>query len=373
MKEVKTVAVGLSGGIDSAMAALLLKQAGYQVVGLTMQIWDGSVALGEHGRSGCYGPGEAQDLEEAASVAKRLGIEHRIIALASEYKAEVLEYFRREYLAGRTPNPCVRCNQQIKFGFLLSRAREQGIVFDLFATGHYARVNFSSESGRFLLLRGVDPRKDQSYFLARLKQQQLSQLLFPLGELSKDQVREKAHDLGWKDLLTKPESQDFIESDDYGVLFDQNEVVPGPMIDQFGNLVGQHRGLIHYTIGQRRGVAAGGFDQPQYVTGIDGTSNTVKIGGKEGLYSDVLIADDLNWIAQASAPKEELPVLAKIRLAHKPAAAILRPDKGSDEVVVTFEQPQCAITPGQTVVFYQDDVVLGSGVIKQRGGVDENR
>lgn len=359
------VAVGLSGGIDSSLAAMLLKQAGHDVVGLTMKIWDGSIDLGEKLRSGCYGPGEAQDIQEAAAVAERLGIKHYVISLVDEYKAEVLEYFRREYLAGRTPNPCVRCNQQLKFGFLLERAREQGVSFDYFATGHYARTGFNQESGRLLLLKGRDQRKDQSYFLARLSQAQLAQLIFPLGELTKEDVRRQAAELGWGNLLDKPESQDFMECQDYGAVFKPEERQPGPMVDQHGNVVGQHRGLVHYTIGQRRGVTAGGHDQPQYVVGIDSDKNILKIGGQDKLYSTALLADDLNWIAWSGPPRQEVRIYAKIRLAHRPATATLRVLAESGEVEVIFNQEQRAITPGQTVVFYQDDLVLGSGVIKK--------
>jgi tRNA-specific 2-thiouridylase len=365
MKGASKVAVGLSGGIDSSLAAMLLKQAGHDVVGLTMKIWDGSIDLGEKRRSGCYGPGEAQDIQEAAVVAARLGIKHYVISLVDEYKAEVLEYFRCEYLAGRTPNPCVRCNQQLKFGFLIDRAREQGVGFDYFATGHYARTSFNQESGRHLLLKGRDQRKDLSYFLARLCQAQLAQLIFPLGELTKEDVRHQAAELGWSDLLAKPESQDFMECQDYGAIFKPEERRPGPMVDQNGNMVGQHRGLVHYTIGQRRGVTAGGYGEPQYVVGIDSDKNILEIGGQDRLYSTTLIANDLNWIAWVEPPKQEVRIYAKIRLAHRAAAATLRVAAESGEVEVVFDQKQRAITPGQIVVFYKDDLVLGSAVIKK--------
>jgi len=181
----KTVAMGLSGGVDSAVAAWRLRQDGWRVVGLTMSIWDGSVAIPDKGLAGCFGPGEARDLEAAAAVARRLGIEHRVVRLAAEYRQTVLDYFREEYLAGRTPNPCVRCNQRVKFGFLPEAARAAGVEFDRFATGHYARVAQHKATGRWELRRGADRSKDQSYFLSRLTQGQLAGVEFPLGGLTK--------------------------------------------------------------------------------------------------------------------------------------------------------------------------------------------
>ena len=361
----KTVAVGMSGGIDSSVAAHLLQQQGYKVVGLTMQTWDGTVPLKPSGRPGCFGPGEDQDIEAARQVAGRLGIEHHVVNLAAEYKAEVLEYFRTEYLAGRTPNPCVRCNRQVKFGLLLERARAHGIAFEQFATGHYARVAYDEGRGRHLLMRGVDPKKDQSYFLSHLGQGQLAQLLFPLGGMQKDEVRRIATDLGWTDLLDKPESQDFIECDSYEALFRPEDARPGPILDAEGRVVGQHEGIIHYTVGQRRGLKLGGSPHPLYVTGVSGADNSVRVGGKESLYGDTLIATNLNWIALAGPPASPLTALVKVRQQHQPAAARLtsvRAD-GQPAVEVIFQEPQMAITPGQAVVFYEGDVVLGAGTI----------
>ncbi len=355
----KTVAIGMSGGVDSSVAACLLKQQGYTVIGLTMQTWDGSVPLPASDRPGCYGPGEAQDIEAARSVAERLGIPHHVVCLASEYKAEVLEYFRQEYLAGRTPNPCVRCNRQVKFGLLLDRAHSHGIRFDLFATGHYARVAYDPQRSRHLLMRGRDARKDQSYFLSHLQQAQLGQLLFPLGEMDKDQVRRIAADLGWTDLLDKPESQDFIECDSYGVLFAPEDARPGPIVDAAGNVLGEHEGIIHYTVGQRRGLKIGGQPRPLYVTAVSGKDNSVRVGEKESLLSSRLVATNLNWIALAGPPAEPVAVMAKVRQQHRPAPATLRTCQveGQPAVEVVFDQPQSGDHPGP-----------GGGLLRRRGG-----
>lgn len=363
--ERKTVAVGLSGGIDSSVAAYLLQQQGHEVIGLTMQTWDGTVPLKASGRAGCFGPGEHEDIAAAARIAEQLGIAHHVIPLAAEYKAEVLEYFRREYLAGRTPNPCVRCNQRVKFGFLLERARSHGVRFDRFATGHYARVGFDAGRGRYLLMRGKDARKDQSYFLSHLGQAQLGQLVFPLGELAKDEVRAIAAARGWGHLLDRPESQDFIECDSYDALFDPKEARPGPIVDAEGKVVGTHSGIIHYTVGQRRGLRIGGSPHPLYVTAVSGEQNTVRVGGKEHLYRDRLIARDINWIALDAPPAGPLRAMVKVRQQHPAAAAELRTveEQGPSAVEVVFDAPQLAITPGQTAVFYDGETVLGAGVI----------
>lgn len=367
--ESKSVAVGLSGGVDSSVAAWLLKRDGWQVTGLTMSIWDGTVPIPDEGRAGCFGPGEARDLVAAQEIAARIGIEHRVVSLAGEYKSIVLDYFREEYVAGRTPNPCVRCNQRMKFGSLLETARAQGAEFEKFATGHYARVHFDEPSGRWQLLRGKDAGKDQSYFLSRLKSEQLAGLVFPLGELTKGEVKEIARELGWGDLAEKDESQDFIECADYSVLFQKGDAKPGDFVTRDGKVLGRHRGIIHYTIGQRKGLELGGGGTPWYVLEIDAERNRVVVGSQEDLYTCELAANDLNWIAWAGPPAKSFRCRVQIRQRHRAALATVAADDAG-RLKAVFDEPQLAVTPGQIAVFYDGDVVLASGVIEKVARTD---
>ncbi|MFA6003202.1 MAG: tRNA 2-thiouridine(34) synthase MnmA [Elusimicrobiota bacterium] len=356
------VAVGLSGGVDSAMAAYLLLRQGYDVLGLTMATWDGSIPMPDLGLSGCYGPGEARDLQAAQEVARSLGIPHHTVRLADEFRTSVLDYFREEYRCGRTPNPCVRCNQRMKFGLLLDRARAQGIAFDLFATGHYARVEPGAD-GRIRLQRAHDRRKDQSYFLARLGQAQLQSLLLPLGGMDKTAVKALAAEMGMPQLAEKPESQDFLESRDYGALFSPEDSRPGPILDLSGQVLAQHRGIIHYTVGQRKGVGLSGAGRPLYVTRIDALANAVIVGPKEALYCRSFLVRDLNWISRADAPVEPLAVEVQVRQQHKPAPAEISPEAAGTALRVDCADPQLSVTPGQTAVFYDGEYVVGAGTI----------
>jgi len=352
------VVVAMSGGVDSSVAAALLKEKGYQVNGVTMKIWDGEAFPVEGGRHGCYGPGEEEDIEDARKVAQILGIPFHVFDLRQEYKAEVLDYFCHEYLSGRTPNPCLRCNHKVKFDALLRKTQDSGIDFDYFATGHYARVEYNKSKHRYLLKKAMDLSKDQSYFVSSLSQEQLGRLLFPIGNYTKEEVRKMASDfeLG---VDNKPESQDFIAG---GYSFLVKAGQPGPILDKQGNVLGEHRGIPFYTIGQRKGLGISS-KEPLYVTDIDQEKNAIVVGGKEEVYRDELTASGLNWIA---IEKLEQPtkVKARIRYAHNEAEAIITP-LNEDKVYVKFKEPQMAITPGQAVVFYQGDVVVGGGTIER--------
>jgi len=249
---------------------------------------------------------------------------------------------------------------------MLERLRKTGISFDKFATGHYARTILSETTQRTLLLKGVDAGKDQSYFLSRLTQDKLAMVMFPLGGMNKDEVRTLASECGWNDLVEKPESQNFIEAKDYSVLFQETPVTTGPILDMQGRKIGEHRGIIHYTVGQRKGVGIAGQEKPLFVVRIDSCRNAVIVGPKEELMRDELRAVNLNWIALESTPQQPLKIRAKIRQQHKEAPAEIRPDPSDDKaaVIVKFDTPQMAITPGQIVVFYDNDLILGSGVIE---------
>ena len=355
------VAVAMSGGVDSSVAAALLKEKGYEVIGVTMKVWDGETLPANGTRHACYGPGEEEDLEDARKVAQVLGIPLNIFDLRQEYKIEVLDYFCHEYLSGRTPNPCIRCNRRVKFDALLRKARETGIEFDYFATGHYARVEHDEGRSRYLLKKAKDMAKDQSYFLFALSQEQLSNSLFPLGNHTKEEVRKMARDLELG-IDDKPESQDFFAGD-YSTLLGK-VARPGPILNKEGEILGEHRGIPFYTIGQRKGLGISS-KEPLYVTAIDQGKNVIVVGPKEEVYGDELVAMELNWIAiqELSRPVD---LKAKIRYLHKEAEAMVIP-LDEDKVHVKFKEPQMAITPGQAVVFYDDDTVIGGGTIERAG------
>ncbi len=356
-----TVAVGMSGGVDSSLAAALLKQQGYQVIGLTMKIYGGELdGLSSRGHA-CYGPGEEDDIAITAAVAAHLDMPLHVIDLHAEYRKHVLNHFTREYLAGRTPNPCTRCNPLLKFGFLIEKARATGITFERFATGHYARVCRDDVSGRYVLKKACDIKKDQSYFLYALPPALLQSLMFPLGDMRKDETRRLAETL-MLPVSRRPESQDFIEGGAYGDLFDASDVRPGPVIDGTGRRLGTHRGIIHYTIGQRRGIGIA-HSEPLYVTGIDAVHNTVIVGPKIALFANGLCATDLHLLSTKTLTPGQ-SVQARIRHNHSPApATIIACHDGI--ITIAFDQPQLSITPGQAVVFYDGDIVLGGAIIKK--------
>ncbi len=351
----------MSGGVDSSVAAALLKEKGFEVTGVTMKVWDGEETPEVQIRDSCYGPGEAENIENIRKVTDTLGIPFHVIDLRDEFCKEVLEYFKAEYLSGRTPNPCLRCNTRIKFEALVKKAEESGIEFDYFASGHYSRVEYNKEIDRYLLKKGKDKSKDQSYFLAFLTQHQLSRALFPVGEYTKQEVRDLARNYGLS-VTEKEESQDFIAAGYQSII---KEMPPGEIKDGEGIVLGEHRGIPNYTIGQRKGLGIS-TREPLYVTDIDADTNVITVGPKEDIYNDELVAAGFNWIA-VDKPESEMEVKAKIRSSQEETEATLIPIN-SDRIKVKFREPQMAITPGQAVVFYNDDIVLGGGTIERSGG-----
>ena len=353
------VVVGMSGGVDSSVAAALLVERGFDVVGVTMRVGPspGGDAVQRFGA--CCG-GEA--IDDARRVARTLGIPYYVLNLEAEFTRAVIDRFAEAYGRGRTPVPCVACNADLKFGSLLGRARAWDA--DAVATGHYARVTRDAVTGRYLLWRGKDPRKDQSDFLWPLTQLQLAAARFPVGDLDKSEVRAHARRLG---LVTadKPESQEicFVPDDDYrGFLRrrDPHLFRPGPIVDATGAVLGTHAGVAAYTIGQRKGLGLT-TATALYVVDIDADANRVTVGSPAALERDRLVATDVNFIA-CDPPRDPMRVEARIRHSHRPAAATVQVNSdGTAEVV--FDEPQRAITPGQSVVWYRGDLVIGGGVI----------
>ncbi|MDX9783429.1 MAG: tRNA 2-thiouridine(34) synthase MnmA [Spirochaetia bacterium] len=385
MSTTTTVAVGLSGGVDSALAAALLVESGYKVIGLTMKIWKGAYKIQEGLKHACFGPGEEEDIAACEAISARLGIDYKVIDLSEEYEARVLEYFRAEYNAGRTPNPCIICNRELKFGFLVDKAHEAGLEFDYFATGHYVRKE--SRNGVTFLKTAADTSKDQSYFLYGLESPRLERILFPLGELTKDEVRRRALALNLE-VAEKPESQDFVAGGDYTPLFENSQPEPGDIVDTKGKVLGQHRGLPFYTIGQRRGLGISIGPEPLYVLGVDVKKNRVIVGPNNGLFSSGLISRDFRF-QDSTMAGSHIVGLGKIRQNHKPAPCTLfAAEAGGTEtrelpsvkdslnescgasldcgVQVQFELAQRAVAPGQSFVLYSEDgLVLGGGVIDE--------
>lgn len=345
-----TVAVALSGGVDSSLAAVLLAERGCRIIGVTMRVYDGSVDFPEGAGNGCYGPGEEEDEEACKRLCASLGAEYRVIDLSSSYSREVLDYFKREYRNGRTPNPCLRCNPLLKFGQLPEALKNEGIAFDYYATGHYARLFApDGDASRGVYLgSAVDLSKDQSYFLHRVPTAVLSTVRFPLGGFSKKQVRALARERGLE-VADKPDSQDFIAADDYGPLFADAPPEAGPIVDEAGRELGTHRGIVRYTIGQRRGLGVSAGAEPLYVLSLDGPRNRVVVGPERGLFVPGLEGDDAVWAPGFGT--ESFRAFVKIRLAAKPASALIVPLDGG-RVRVDFDEPQRAVAPGQSAVFY---------------------
>jgi len=356
----KRVVVAMSGGVDSSTTAWVLKEKGYEVVGATMCIGMMDKAQGSPAR--CCG---LADIEDARRVALQLGIPFYVFHLREEFEEEVIQYFCDEYVKGRTPNPCILCNERMKFGSFLKMALE--LEADFIATGHYARVDFDERIGRYLLRKGVDRRKDQSYVLFSLTQDQFRHTLFPLGGHRKEEVREKALQLGLR-VHDKPESQEvcFIQESSYHSFLSERlkeSVEPGPIVDKEGNVLGKHKGIPFYTIGQRRGLRLA-KGKPLYVIGIDREKNVIVVGGEEEVYRDTFIVDSVNWIVLRESIPPTHNIQVKIRYNHPGSEASISP-KGEGELEVKFKSSQKAITPGQAAVFYDGETVLGGGWIKE--------
>jgi tRNA-specific 2-thiouridylase len=360
------VVVGMSGGVDSSMAAALLKEEGYDVIGVTLQIWP---SAGPDVEGGCC---SISAIDDARRVAFQLGIPHYVLNFRSIFEENVINYFTESYLSGETPNPCLMCNRIVRWGEFLRKSRALGAEY--LATGHYAQVVRDPNSGRFLMTRPADTWKDQTYMLYTLTQEQLEHTLFPLAEYKKEHIREMAAERGLIRVSRKPDSQEicFIPDNDYASFVRgraADRIEPGNFVDKQGKILGKHQGLVNYTVGQRKGLGIT-FGKPMFVIGFNVDRNEVVLGEDPEVYSNSLYATDLNWISIPDI-HETLTVEAKIRYKAPMAAAKIYPVESTESIPgaigpvvrVEFISPQRAVTPGQAVVFYQGDIVVGGGKI----------
>jgi len=350
------VMIGMSGGVDSSVAAYLLKEQGYEVIGVFMKLWEGQH---ETERACC----SLSAAEDARRVADRIGIPFYVINMKKPFMEKVVDYFVDEYLLGRTPNPCIACNKHIKFDEFLKKAIMLGC--DHVATGHYAKVEYSSEHGRFLLKKSATDEKDQTYALYNMTQEQLSRTVLPLGEYNKGEIREIAANIG---LVTanKPDSQEicFVEDNDYASFvksMSKKKIQPGNFVDRQGNVLGRHEGIIKYTIGQRKGLGIA-LGWPAYVVDIDPGTNSVVLGTNEEVFKKGLVANDVNLIAYDRI-EDGMKVEAKVRYNARPKPATVYNIDGG-RIKLVFDDRERAITPGQSVVMYQGDIVVGGGIIE---------
>lgn len=357
----KKVVVGMSGGVDSSVAAWLLKEQGYDVIGVTMQIWQDENPLDVGREGGCCG---LSAVDDARRVAAALEIPYYVMNFKKEFKKDVIDYFVEEYLQGRTPNPCIACNRYVKWEALLQRSLSIGA--DYIATGHYAKV-IQLPNGRYTIQKSVTDKKDQTYALYNLTQEQLAHTLMPVGDYTKDEIRAIAQQIDLR-VAAKRDSQEicFIPDKDYARFIEEEAGVavppPGNFVRVDGEVIGTHRGITHYTVGQRKGLNLA-LGHPVFVTEIRPETNEVVIGENEDVFASALVCNQINFMSIADL-KEEKRAYAKIRYSHKGASCTLK-RTGEDEITVIFDEPQRAITPGQAVVFYEEDYIVGGGTIRR--------
>ncbi len=358
----KRVMIGMSGGVDSSVAAYLLKEQGYDVIGVTMKLWQDEDEEIMEREGGCC---SLSAVEDARRVANKIGIPFYVMNFKQVFKDKVIDYFIDEYIKGRTPNPCIACNKHIKSGEFFEKAKQ--LECDYIATGHYAKIEYDEASDRYLLKKSITEAKDQTYALYNMSQHELEHTLFPLGYYTKDKIREIAAEVGLI-VANKPDSQEicFVEDNDYAGYVKSHtnkKIKEGYFIDKEGNILGKHKGIIHYTIGQRKGLGIA-LGKPMFVVDILPKKNAVVLGDPEDVFSQGLIASDVNFIPFDDID-EPIRVYAKVRYSGKVSpATVYKEEKGKIKIV--FDEKQRAITPGQSVVMYDEDVVIGGATIEKK-------